>query len=543
MKVLLLQPPVQDFYDTDIRVQPIGLAYLKASINHHLQGIEVLIKDYHHGWGRLTIAVPNELDYLKDFYCCQDKSPFSAFYNFYHYGAEYEIIAEDVLNEKPDFVGISSLFSPYYREVLETAKAIKNKINVPVVIGGSHVSADPMSILTHPAVDYIIRGEGERALVQLLDVWQNSKDFSKVPNLGYKVDSKPILNALEENYPVNELPVPDFSDFKLKKYQFKKKPFCFIMTSRDCPYHCSFCSVHLTFGPKYRRRSNRAIIEEIKFRYAQGYRVIDFEDDNLTHDSEQMKLLCLELIGLFPERDVTFLAMNGIAYQNLTKEILSLMKQAGFRDLNISLVSTDENIMLSCNRPHSVSKYKEVVDHAFELGFNIVSYHIYGLPGDNLDSMIQTLIFNSRLPVLLGASPFYMTPNMPVSRQFPKLHDEDIIRARLTALGLETDNFKREDIYTLFISTRLINFLKGLKFSSDIVSLTDLIKNPEYSSSRILSGLDILGHLLKKKVLYAATTEGYKILPKFRIELFFDIWKLLDFIMTRDGKRIVIEDV
>ena len=66
MKVLLIQPPVQDFYDTDVRLQPIGLAYLKAAVNKHLPGVEVIIKDYHGGCGRRTVAIPKELLYLND---------------------------------------------------------------------------------------------------------------------------------------------------------------------------------------------------------------------------------------------------------------------------------------------------------------------------------------------------------------------------------------------------------------------------------------------------------------------------------------------
>ena len=67
-------------------------------------------------------------------------------------------------------------------------------------------------------------------------------------------------------------------------------------------------------------------------------------------------------------------------------------------------------------RPHTLEAYVKVVNKAHALGFNIVSYQILGLPNESLDSMIQTLAFNARLPVLLGASPFYQTPNSPIAR-------------------------------------------------------------------------------------------------------------------------------
>src|SRR5262245_63707354 len=79
MKVLLIQPPVQDFYDTDVRLQPIGLCYLKAAVKTHLPDVEVVIKDYHAGSGRRTVPIPKELRYLTDYYTVADKSPFSTF--------------------------------------------------------------------------------------------------------------------------------------------------------------------------------------------------------------------------------------------------------------------------------------------------------------------------------------------------------------------------------------------------------------------------------------------------------------------------------
>jgi radical SAM superfamily enzyme YgiQ (UPF0313 family) len=168
MKVLLLQPPVQDFYNTDIRLQPIGLAYLKAAAQKYLPGVQVILKDYHYGRGRRTIPLPRELAYLKDYYSKDDKSPFSTFHHYYHFGADFDAIAEEVAKEKPDLIGIASLFAPYHREVLRCAEAIKKRLDVPILLGGAQVSAMPEAMLSHPAIDFVIQGEGERPFVELL---------------------------------------------------------------------------------------------------------------------------------------------------------------------------------------------------------------------------------------------------------------------------------------------------------------------------------------------------------------------------------------
>ncbi|EMN28992.1 B12 binding domain protein [Leptospira interrogans serovar Pyrogenes str. L0374] len=130
MRLLLIQPPVEDFYDTDIRLQPIGLCYLKGAIQKFLPNVEVIIRDFHRGLGnklagRRTIPIPNELKYLKEYYPVPDRSPFSTFFEYFHFGASYEDISKEVKYLNPDLVGISSLFSPYYREALKTAEEIK----------------------------------------------------------------------------------------------------------------------------------------------------------------------------------------------------------------------------------------------------------------------------------------------------------------------------------------------------------------------------------------------------------------------------------
>lgn len=526
MKLVLIQPPVQDFYDTDIRLQPIGLCYLKAAIKKFLPGIDVVVKDFHQGCGRQTVAIPPELSYLKSYYAWPDASPFSAFHQFYHFGKPFDEIVADIAAENTDMVGISSLFSPYYREVLEIAGRLKAKLNIPILVGGSHVSACPEMMLAHPAVDFVIRGEGEKPLVEFLRSWNNGRHFETVPNLGFKRDGRIHMNPLGENFQMDDLPGPDLSDLEIDRYRFEKKPLSFVITSRSCPHRCSFCSVHLTFGTNFRRRKIALVLEEMKARYAEGYRVFDFEDDNLTFYVEEMKSLCRLILEAFPKHDIHLVAMNGISYLSLDSELLGLMKEAGFSHLNLALVSSDTAVRQTTKRPHTIQKYLEVVEAASKLGFKMVSYQILGLPNESLDSMIQTLVFNARLPVLLGASMFYLTPNSPIAKNFPPSGESDIFKARLTAMAIETEHFSRDDIYTLFVTTRIINFLKGF--------------NAESEDARDKLGTELLDRLLKEKILYAATPAGFKPLTRFKFSLFEKVWSSLNRITTPSGKQAVI---
>jgi len=540
MRVLLIQPPVQDFYDTDVRLQPIGLCYLKSAVLKHLPDIEVIVRDYHGGASRKTVPIPKELRYLSEYYDVADKSPFSTFHRYYHFGKPFEEIEADIARFHPDVVGVSSLFTPYFREALEVAARAKQVCNAIVVMGGAHASAAPASLLASAHVDYVIRGEGEKPFVEFLRRLQNRQSVESIANLAYRRHGENILNPIEDNFPIEELPMPDLSDFPAPSYTLAGKPLSFMITSRSCPHKCSFCSVHTTFGAVYRRRSLEQVLEEIELRYRQGYRVIDFEDDNLTYYKPTFKALCRRLIARFPDREMQFVAMNGISYLSLDNELLELMHQAGFSHLNLALVSSDKTVRETTKRPHTLEAYLKIVSSAHALGFKIVSYQILGLPSETLGSMIQTLAFNARLPVLLGASPFYQIPDSPIARGLD-LYESDFIKARLTALAIETGHFERSDIYTLLVTTRIVNFLKGLPVDTP-TSLRELMARL-WPDPRTQLGFDLLERLFRTGRLFFATAHGRLVNHNFRAELFARVLREIGEVRCQSGATILVDEL
>ena len=539
-KILLLQPPVQDFYETAVRLQPTGLCYLKAAVRRFLPGAEVVVRDYHQGWGRRTIPLPPELADLREYYLWPDRSPFSTFHAYYHFGAAFEAVGESVARETPDLVGISCLFSPYYREVLRCAEEIKRRHPVPIVVGGAHASAAPQSLLAHGAVDYVIRGEGERPLVELVRALRSSSPLTGVPNLAFRLDGAMVLNPVEENFPLEDLPSPDLSDLPVGRYRWRGRPLSTLVTSRGCPRRCSFCSVHATFGDRYRRRAPEAVLDEIRVLYGEGYRAFDFEDDNLTFHLEETKALCRGVIASFPAGELALTAMNGVSYESLDLELLQLMRRAGFRDLNLSLVSSRPSSRSSVSRPHAGDRYCSVVREAAALGFGIVSYQILGLPGEDLDSMAETLAISARLPVLLGASPFYLAPGSPLAASSPVQTERDLVRARLTALGHGADGAARDQIYTLFVTTRILNFLKGLRVERPETPLSEALDAAREGGERLRVGAAYLERLLTEKRLFACTADGPRLLPRFDAGLFLHVWGKVERIATQNGKSILL---
>jgi hypothetical protein len=172
--------------------------------------------------------------------------------------------------------------------------------------------------------------------------------------------------------------------------------------------------------------------------------------------------------------------------------------------------------------PHTVVVAFEIVEAAHQ-PVEITSYQILGLPFESRASMVQTLVFAARLPVLLGASPFYLTPGSPIHRQLGvELTEADYFRARLTAMAWEGRDFTRDDVYTLLVTTRIVNFLKT---------------RGRISRRRRL-GEELLETLLSNGELQAASGRSRRPLTRVRSELFFEVWKQLEYVTDLEGRRI-----
>jgi radical SAM superfamily enzyme YgiQ (UPF0313 family) len=244
------------------------------------------------------------------------------------------------------------------------------------------------------------------------------------------------------------------------------------------------------------------------------------------------------LITEFPTTDLRLVAMNGISYLSLDLEILELMKKAGFRSLNISLVSSHDDVLARLKRPHTLSKYLDVVDQAHGLGFDIVSYQILGIPYETIDDMVDTMSLMASLPVLIGASIFYLTPGCPIAAEFPDMTESDIFKARSTAMAIETDQFRRDDLYTLFITARIINFLKGLPLKGEKVSLQDALEQAEQGEQREKTGAQILRRLFDERRLYATTKGGFEVLSGFNADIFMKVWMKSQTVRAQNGSQI-----
>lgn len=464
MKVLLIQPPIRDFYHTPIRTQPIGLAYIASSLR--AQGHEVDILDCRSGREKRA-PIPTELSYLESLYPFHDRSPFGLYRGYYHFGMSWDDIRRAVEAADADVYGISSGFTPYHGESLEVARIIKDwnpgKI---VIMGGGHVSADPEGVLRNTLVDYVVLGEGERRLPLLLrEIEKKGRAPVEINGVGYSKDGEITIHTPHqfiENldtlpYPARDLLNPD-------SYRIGKKRSTMLITSRGCPHRCAYCSAHHTMGNAFRARSVSNIIGEMRAcRELYDIQLFDIEDDNFTYDRERAGELLRQIMETFGEQKLEMAAMNGISFASLDGELLRLMKRAGFRTINLSLVSTDDCLKSTMGRTHGVSDFGTITDEAERVGLNVIAYAILGMPGQSIAEMVETIGYLMGKRVLMGPSIYYPSPGTAL---FETCRKEGILppfvsQWRSSAFPIETADFTRLDLTTLLRLVRTVNFIKA----------------------------------------------------------------------------------
>lgn len=475
MDILLIQPPVRDFYMTPQRTEPLGLEYIAASLKRHGHRVEIFdcLTDK-----KKSIPIPDELAYLKEYYPFDDRGPFKLYTGYYHFGMTYDDIAAAINRSQAQLYGISSNFTPYFYESLEIAKIIKRlRPGIPVVMGGCHVSCDPEGVMQHPEVDYIVLGEGEERLPKLLDCLASGKGLDDIDGIGYRSDGRVVIRPMKEMiHDLDAVAVPERSGYAGKD---KKRRSLMLITSRGCPHACEYCSARKVMGSRFRARSVESVLREMKESFdAYGVRSFDFEDDNFTLGRTRALELMKGVIDTFGEGGIELSAMNGISFAALDKELLSLMKRAGFKAVNLSFVSTEELTKTRMKRPQPVEDFDSIVAEAVSLGLRVIAYGIFGMPGQTISEMLDTVIHLMGLPVLMGPSFYYPSPGTPLfslcdKKGYLPPHQQ---QWRSSAFPVETENFSRLDLVTIFRISRLVNYIKLLITKGEFLSGVTIVE-------------------------------------------------------------------
>lgn len=288
-----------------------------------------------------------------------------------------EALQEAVQSCSPPYIfGISSLTACIYRSFQITAMIKKVFPEAKIILGGIHPTVLPEEVLKNRDIDFIVRGEGEFVLDELYDAIKNSLDYTGIQGLSYVALDKIVHNPCPDLPDLTKLPPFPYHLFEGHADRYSLG---FIASSRGCPYECIFCSQRSISGHKFRYVPTDFVIQEIDLlinKYGQTH--INFVDDNFTANKVRIKELCDKMIAQKFFEKATFDCQTRA--DAINDEILTLLKEAGFRLINFGLETASERLMVILNKRETVQQNIEAVKLAKKHGFGVSGTFIFGLP-------------------------------------------------------------------------------------------------------------------------------------------------------------------
>jgi anaerobic magnesium-protoporphyrin IX monomethyl ester cyclase len=509
--ILLIQPPVQDFYLTAKRTLPYGLASIASALRQ--AGFMVAICDGLATPKSRVIPWPCELDYLTPFYGRSDLSPFGLFHHFRHFGYSLEHIAARARQSGAFLIGISSLFSAYSDMALDTAAAVKKACpDACIVLGGHHPTALPEAVMANDSVDLVLRGDGEVGMPLLAQALKAGTDLSAIPGLVQRLadgrlDVKPPAVADD----LDQLPIPAFDLIQWRFYQRDGMGSLSLAASRGCPLRCTYCAVNAATHHGFRRRSVASIAAELKAAleiHPMGF--IDFEDEHLCADKPWVMALMEQIAHQLRHWRPELRAMNGLYAPSLDAEVLGCMQKAGFRTLNLALITTSVSQLKRFARPNVVADLDRVLSLAHKRALKSVVYLIVAGPGQDPYESVADLLYLARRRVLAGVSVFYPAPG---SSDYRWCQSHDLLPPalglmRATALPLAHVTDRRQAV-TLLRLGRILNFMKSiLNQGNSLPSPEPPPRKIEPDETRLSIGRRLLAAFLRDGVIYGVDANG-----------------------------------
>jgi radical SAM superfamily enzyme YgiQ (UPF0313 family) len=292
----------------------------------------------------------------------------------------------DTYKEDCDLVGLTCWgnMAPF---CIEFSRKLKEKDNsIMIILGGEIATFLFEELLKIGNIDIVVKGEGEKTLIELIKTIENGGKLFKVPGIAYINGNKIISTEMRQPCDLDTLPLPAWNLFEpIEKYQ-KIKPYVMpIQASRGCPFNCTFCSINKTWYGIQRRKSPSKIINEILY-LIENYKadMIMFYDDTFNVEREWVKKICKNIMSEELKIDWSIMARPDLMDENL----LSLLKEAGCYNIYYGIEHVSPKILRFIRKDIPNEDSKKIIKKTVEKGILTEISVIYGFPIETRKEMI-----------------------------------------------------------------------------------------------------------------------------------------------------------
>lgn len=265
------------------------------------------------------------------------------------------------------------------------------------VYGGVHATFTAQDTLQRiKNIDIVVRGEGEITSLELANcMLRGNRDYATIDGISFR-DGNKIKHNKHRNRikDLDELPfpatlLPDWEAY-ISSLESSDTPSLHTMTSRGCPFNCTFCSSASMWGRIYSTRSAKNVVDEIELlKKKYGIKGMKFYDSTLTLKKSHIAAICDELI----ERKLDILWECDVRADTVSREILSKMKDSGCRYMGVGLETVSPQVMCTLGKQITVEQVENTIRWANELRIDTKIFMIMGLPGEDTHTVLEALEF------------------------------------------------------------------------------------------------------------------------------------------------------
>lgn len=290
----------------------------------------------------------------------------------------------------------TSFAFPVCRKIAAAVKRVNP--DIPIVVGGPHASVARRSVLEEKEINFAIYGEGELSLLELVEALEENPRPSvyrlrEIQGLIFRNLETPIVNSPRERIrDIDSLPLPPYDIFPMDKYKGYA-----LLTSRGCPYCCTYCASQAILGRTWLARKPQKIVEEIEYLITRwGKRYFSIVDDSFNLNEDRVKEVCQLLVD--KKLDIQWSAC-GIRADKTNPKMLGLMKESGCHLICVGIESANPQILKNIGKGETIEQIAKGIDQIKKAGITVCGMFMIGNPGDTLETVKKSIEFAKSLAI------------------------------------------------------------------------------------------------------------------------------------------------